>query len=66
MLDPRISVHMYPLDLWGMFISKLCKEGKHKKALSMIDSLSQLCITDIFPKLYNQVLEKHIIFKHRS
>ena len=40
MLDPRISVHMYPLDLWGMFIQKLCKEGRHKKALQMIDSLS--------------------------
>ena len=33
MLDPKISIQMYPLDLWGMFISKLCKEGKHKKAL---------------------------------
>lgn len=40
LLDPRISVHMYPLDLWGIFIQKMCKEGKHKKALSMIDQLS--------------------------
>ena len=57
---------MYPLDLWAMFISKLCKDGKHKKAFSMIDSLSSICITDILPKLYNQVMEKHIMFKNRS
>lgn len=57
---------MYPLDLWAMFISKLCKDGRQKKALAMIDSLSSICITDILPKLYNQVMEKHIIFKNRS
>lgn len=32
----------------------------------MIDELQTKCISDVFDKLYNTVMEKFVLFKHRS
>lgn len=66
LLDHRISITQYPLDLWSLYITRMCQTSQPAKALELIDRLSSLIITDNFPKLYNMVLEKHIILKHRS
>ena len=65
MLDPRVSVTLYP-DLWMVYIERMCRTGNYQKVLSMIDELKTKCITDIFEKLYNSVMEKFILLKHRS
>jgi hypothetical protein len=66
LLDHRISVTQYPLDLWCLYITRMCQTSQPDKAINLIDRLSSLIISDKFPKLYNMVLEKHIILKHRS
>lgn len=66
MLNTKVSVQMYPDDVWNVYISAKMKKGESISVFKLIDSLGAVTITDILPKLYNKVLEKHLSLKYRS
>lgn len=65
LLDPRISVNHFP-DLWKLYIDLQCKKGNHIETLALISKLQKKCISDIFPSLYNAVIEKFILYNGKS
>ena len=66
LLDPRVSITLYPLELWSIYLARQGKVGNYARSLKIIDSLNSLCINDVSSKLYNFIMEKHVQFKHRS
>jgi hypothetical protein len=44
----------------------MCKNSKSLEAVALLDKFKAQCISDQFPKLYNMVIEKFILAKHRS
>lgn len=65
MLNTKLSIQMFPDEMWDLYISHEMKSNRHQKVFEMIDSVSALIITDILPKLYNKVLEVHVSLKNR-
>ncbi len=60
MLNTKLSIQMFPDEMWDIYIVHEMKKNRHQKVFEMIDSVSSLIITDILPKLYNKVLEVHV------
>lgn len=44
----------------------MCRNSKPLEALALLDKFKAQCISDQFPKLYNMIIEKFILAKHRS
>lgn len=65
LLDPRISVTLYP-DLWTIYIERYCKTGNYQEPIQLIDKLMTKTISDIYVTLYNQVMEKFVLYKGRA
>lgn len=66
MLNPKLSIQMFPDEMWDLYILHQMKNNRHQKVFEMIDSISALTITDILPKLYNKVIEVHVALKYRQ
>lgn len=60
MLNTKLSIQMFPDEMWDIYIVHEMKNNRNQKVFEMIDSVSSLIITDILPKLYNKVLEVHV------
>lgn len=65
MLNTKLSIQMFPDEMWDLYITHEMKNNRHQRVFEMIDSVSALIITDILPKLYNKVLEVHVSLKNR-
>ena len=66
MLNTKLSIQMFPDEMWDLYILHEMKSNRHQKVFDMIQSISALIITDILPKLYNKVIEVHVALKNRQ
>jgi hypothetical protein len=66
MLNTKLSINMFPDEMWDLYILHQMKNNLHQKVLEMIDSVAALIVTDILPKLYNKVIEVHVQLKYRQ
>jgi len=58
-MDPRISVEHCP-SIWKVYIERGVKQDRFMEVLRNIQLLSIKCSADIFPSLFNMVIEKLI------
>ena len=66
MLNTKLSIQMFPDEMWDLYILHEMKSNRHQKVFDMMQSVSALTITDILPKLYNKVIEVHVALKNRQ
>ena len=57
LLDPRISVTLYP-ELWSHYIEIKCQKEEFRKALALIDDFKSKSVSENYVQHYNKVLEK--------
>ena len=66
MLNTKLSIQMFPNEMWDLYILHEMKNNRPQNVFEMIQSVSALIITDILPKLYNKILQVHVSLKNRQ